>query len=57
MEVNKTLLGSAFQRLRFLFLLPLPAVSSPLFSRALAPLYPSTNVEQILSGDQRDLIW
>ena len=57
MEVNKTLLGSAFQRLRFPFLLPLPAVSSPLFSRALAPLYPSTNVEQILSGDQRDLIW
>ena len=30
-------------------------VSSPLFSRALAPPFPSTNVEEILSGDQK--IW
>ena len=52
---QKTLLGSAFQRLRFPYLLPLPAVSSPLVSRALDPLYPSTNVEQIIWGDQK--IW
>ena len=52
---QKTLLDSAFQRLRFPSLLPLPAVSTPLFFRALAPLYPTTNIEQILSGDQK--IW
>ena len=52
---QKTLLGSAFQRLRFPYLLPLPAISSPLVSRALDPLYPSTNVEQIIWGDQK--IW
>ena len=49
---QKTLLGSASQRLRFPYLLPLPAVSSPLFSLALTP---STNVEQIIWGDQK--IW
>ena len=55
MEDKKTSLGSAFQGLHFPYLLPLPAVSSPLVSRALAPLYPSTNVEQIIWGYQK--IW
>ena len=52
---KKTLLGTAFQRLHFQFLHPPPALSSPLFFRAPAPLYSPAKVEQILWWDQK--IW